>query len=300
MNSSWYDRWRDGVREIDDLQVFFVVGCQKSGTTWVQRLLDGHPEVCCGGESHLLDLLAPSAESLWNEYNRRQQQRSREGRATPLDETDLLGLLRVLGNVALAHAARRRADDAPPLRAIGDKTPEHALGLPVLDRLYPEARFVHVIRDGRDAAVSGWAHLGRQGRSGSFDGLPAYVAYFARHHWRPYILAARAAAAGLGDRYFEVRYEELQRHPVETVRRMLGFLGVAADELALSRCLAAGSFVRLSGGRRPGEEDPGSFFRRGVIGDWVEHFDDACCAAFEEAAGDLLRELGYGPEAAAA
>ena len=77
----------------------------------------------------------------------------------------------------------RSTDEPERIRAIGDKTPEHAGYLPLLSHLYPEAKVIHVIRDGRDAAVSGWAHLKRDAEEGQFAGFHEYAAYFAQKHW---------------------------------------------------------------------------------------------------------------------
>ena len=63
--------------------------------------------------------------------------------------------------------------------------------------------------------------------------------------------------------------------------------------ILVEHCVEEGSFSRLSGGRRQGQEDRDSHFRKGLVGDWSNHFDDAARAAFEAAAGALLEQLGY-------
>jgi hypothetical protein len=97
-----------------------------------------------------------------------------------------------------------------------------------------------------------------------------------------------------GDRYAEVRYEDLLAHPEREMARLLSFLGAASDEESAGRCVDAASFERLSRGRARGEEDPSSFFRKGVAGDWRDAFTERDRRVFEEEAGDLLEKLGYG------
>jgi hypothetical protein len=97
-----------------------------------------------------------------------------------------------------------------------------------------------------------------------------------------------------GDRYAEVRYEDLLAHPEAEMARLLRFLGAAADENSVGRCVGAASFERLSKGRARGEEDPSSFFRKGVAGDWREAFTERDRRVFQVEAGDLLKKLGYG------
>src|SRR5690606_13120165 len=92
--------------------------------------------------------------------------------------------------------------------------------------------------------------------------------------------------------YLEVRYERLIADPDPAVREMFAFLGVDARDEIVRRCRDSASFDRLAG-RRRGEEDASSHFRKGVAGDWRRHFDDAAIEAFDAQAGPLRRELGY-------
>ncbi len=64
----WYRSALDASEALATRQIFFVVGCQKSGTTWVQHLLDGHPNVACHGEGHFTDLLLTDLSSLFERY----------------------------------------------------------------------------------------------------------------------------------------------------------------------------------------------------------------------------------------
>jgi hypothetical protein len=266
-------------------EVFFVIGCQKSGTTWVERLLDNHPTVCCRGEGHFSDILAPMLEQMHRIYN--------EDRRTTwaFGPNDLLAGIRLATDTVFGRylAACR---DPQTIRVLGDKTPEGALAVRALSTLYPGARFIHVIRDGRDAAVSGWAHLHRRGTHQRFDSFADYAAYFAEHHWVPYITRARQAAAHVADRYLEVRYEDLHARPTTHTRRMLQFLDVAAADDVVRTCVHRASFRALSG-RDAGDEDPASHFRKGIVGEWTSRFDAATLRRFEDVAGPLLLELRY-------
>lgn len=267
-------------------RVFFIVGCQKSGTTWLQAALDAHPRVCCGGEGHFTDLLAPMLEIALGKYN------TCEKVPVKLGDDDLFAVARLLTDRTLARYLSA-ADDPSVIEAVGDKTPESALALPALDRLYPGFRCIHIIRDGRDGAVSGWAHLQRVGQTDRFGSFAAYAPYFASRHWRGYIETARASASALGERYLEVRYEALHEDPHREMRRLLEFLAVDSGPDAVACCVEGGAFERLSGGRQRGDEQRDSHFRKGVVGDWRSHFDEPTLEAFEAAAGGLLGELGY-------
>jgi hypothetical protein len=97
----------------------------------------------------------------------------------------------------------------------------------------------------------------------------------------------------LGENYAEVRYEDLLARPEAEVRRLLEFLGADTDDGTVRCCVNAASFEKLSRGRERGEEDPSSFFRKGVAGDWRNTFTEQDRRVFEQAAGDLLARLGY-------
>jgi hypothetical protein len=97
----------------------------------------------------------------------------------------------------------------------------------------------------------------------------------------------------LGSNYAEVRYEDLLTRPEEEVRRLLEFLGAEAGEEAVRRCVSSASFEKLSRGRNRGQEDPTSFFRKGVAGDWRNAFTEEDSKVFEDEAGELLIRLGY-------
>ena len=97
----------------------------------------------------------------------------------------------------------------------------------------------------------------------------------------------------LGENYTEVRYEDLLEKPEREVRRLLAFLGVDSGGEAARRCVDAASFERLSKGRKRGEENPSSFFRKGLAGDWENVFTRREREIFDREAGELLARLGY-------
>jgi len=291
-----------GQRHFDQVPAttrFFVLGCQKSGTTWVQRLLDAHPNVRCGGEGHLADLLLPLLKQAVDAYNQRQEKRRSSGLSVQLSDTDFFHLARSACDLCFAQYLREAGTQAGAIRAVGDKTPESAIRMPDLIALYPEARFIHVIRDGRDGAVSGWHHWTRLRDRGEvpnpqqFASFADYATYYASNHWVGYIRHARSAAAAIPGRYLEVKYEDLHTEAQTQLRRLFEFLSVDASDESVAGALSGASFRRLSGGRERGEEDAQSFFRKGVVGDWRIAFNDDAIERFDAVAGDLLVELGY-------
>ena len=132
-------------------------------------------------------------------------------------------------------------------------------------------KVVHVIRDGRDAAVAAWHRLQRfdMERSATFAD---HAEHFALEHWVGFIEQARAAAAG--EAYMEMRYEALHTDPFNEIRRLLEFLDLDATAGMIRTCFNAALF-------------------RGSIGEWRRHFDEDAAFRFDAVAGYLLQELGY-------
>jgi hypothetical protein len=155
--------------------------------------------------------------------------------------------------------------------------------LRLLDRLFPDARFVHLIRDGRDAALSflamprgivteTWMH-------------PRTAADFACQ-WGTEVAAARRLGRRARGRYLEVRYEDLVADVEGVLRRICGFAGL---EYEPSMADYAGN-VDVSA--KPHQQRLMQPPTTGVR-DWRTQMARSDVQAFEDVAGDLLRDLGY-------
>jgi hypothetical protein len=311
--------------------VFFIVGHGKSGTTWLKTLLNAHPEVLCKGEGrffnrewHREDLRDIEAKvpprTLYGALSSSQDltlwmQRSVWGRGEDTEQL-LAGLTRAATDYFLQRELAKSGK-----RIVGDKTP-FLVGSNVLEEIkeiYPEAKVIHIIRDGRDVEVS-WMHH-RWNRSADRGGVQilnptekerrdAYFSDTQRHAemswfdedefrrtarlWSSQVDGAvREGPELLDENYTEVRYETLLHDTEAQARRLLDFIGADSDEKTVRRCIRRSSFRKLSKGRRRGEEDPTSFFRKGVAGDWKNVFTEKDKQIFKEETGDLLVQLGY-------
>ncbi|MFG0246687.1 MAG: sulfotransferase [Phycisphaerales bacterium JB052] len=277
----------------DDLARAFVVGCKKSGTTWMQALLEVHPQVCSRGEAGFAPLLATPMFEQLNAYN--QQQRA--GAINTYSGEDALTLARF----AIDTLQRKWIDLLPEpeqreVRVIADKSPEHALSLDVLHAIYPEMKTIHIIRDGRDCLVSGW-HYNMRGNTKAFRSqfvsMESYASYFAKSQWVPSITRAQQWGAKHPDQYLELRYEALLASPDEQAQRIFDFLGVDTCQPVIEQIIERTSFKTLSGGRDQGETNNQSHFRKGTSGSWREELDERSVLVFEQIAGSMLDSLGY-------
>lgn len=272
----------------------FVVGCPKSGTTWPMNLLNGHPQACVRGEGKHGWVLLPMLEQVANAYN---QHGWDPDPVTRLDTGGLQALARTHIDAALLKYLQSEGEKSGDVTLVGDKTPQNAVRMHELAVLFPEAKFVHVVRNPLDAAWSAWHHLGPQ------DGrpMPAYVRHFLAEVWPANVGPAHEAAQALGpDRCLEIKYEDLAADPEPVARKLLGFLGLSADDARVADCLRSADFATRSGGRAPGQEDPAHHYRKGVVGDGQANLPHDVVAQCLPAMAALMQAYGYRFEPAVA
>lgn len=290
--------WRERVGRIDGLNKLFIIGCGKSGTTWLRYMLNGHPQIVVEGEGSFAWRLLPHFFQALEAFNKHQQKG--QPPVTHFDSNDALVMSRLLIDTQFARYvehARQSGRDVSILRWVGDKTPQHTIAIPLLNTLYPQSRFVHIMRDPRDVAVSGWFHEGRT----STRTFEQFIHHYMNEVWPLQVGSARRDGPGLGSqRYVEIRYEDLLRGEEEILGRLLAFLGVDASSATIAACRAAGAFKRLSGGRDRGEEDQTNFYRKGVAGDWRHHLPLELVQPLCDRIAGLMRATGYDPDCASA
>lgn len=279
----------------------FVVGVNRSGTTLLRMMLDAHPELTIPPETHFVPELIAAAESKdpAPEALLATITGQREWGDFGLDEDELLERFRAIEPLNAGDALRAfysaYAQRAGKPRW-GEKTPIYVKSMRKIERALPEARFVHVIRDGRDVALS---IRDRAVKEHPIDRIA--------ERWVRRITRAREQARHLAH-YEEIRYENLILDTRPTLERvcelfelpwddaLLNYHERSADRLEeMKRELPDdGKRTTLSVERRMAthartteEPDPRRASR------WRESMDRSDRAQFESIAGPLLVELGY-------
>ena len=308
---------------VEDVR-FFVGGHGRSGTTWLQRTLNTHPEILCegegmffgrsmgdfGGRRLLYKVFAESEElKAWHEYGDNFWTKPEEF------ERDIAQITR-----AAIDALMRRALTESGKRVLGDRTPHHISHLKEIHILYPNAKIIHAIRDGRDVAISGlhsfWHNAQDKGgvvnlapeeaeiREAYLEDREAFLAsgrsIFTEERirqrgrsWNRAVRQGRQTGLELfGENYVEFKYEDHLYSPHEALEELFGFLGADTDPEVIDRVVENNRFEKMAG-RPQGEEDSESFLRKGIHGDWKGVFTERDKRIFKEEAGELLVELGY-------
>jgi hypothetical protein len=264
----------------------FVLGVSRSGTTMLRVILDRSPGIAIPDETFFVPQLA-------------HRHRGAVDTTAFLDDVRRLPRLAAWDVPAEDFAARLRPGmtTGEALDAVfsayaarhgkprwGDKTPMYMRHLGLIERLFPDAQYVHLIRDGRDAALAfldmpegvvtrTWAH-------------PRSPAGFACE-WRTEVSRARDLERRLGAaRYLEIRYEDLVADSAAVVRSVCAFAGLPFEEQMLE--FAGAVDVSAKPHHQRLLQPP----TRGVR-DWRTQMAEEDALAFERIAGDLLADLGY-------
>ena len=260
-------------RLLERTQVVFIIGPAKSGTTWLMRSLDHHPQIVARGECGICSHLLPGLIAAFRQYN--DHHRTHSIPATLYSDAEFLLILRQVYDRLLLRYIADGAQSAGEMPSVViDKTPSNSEHVDVLAGLYPRSKFICCDRDVRDCAVSAWHFFNNDGRKTEEQTLEEYAVFHARGYYRPYIMKARAGAARLeAGRYIEIRYEDHKADAPGQIRRLLDFIGIASSDRDVQTCVEGASFRALSG-RESGDEQKDSFYRKGVIGDWKNHFSE--------------------------
>ena len=322
-----------------DIPIFFVVGRAKSGTGWLLSTLNRHPEVLCKGEGEFFgrdygdgqpeaqqaiirDIRPIRSASLYSALVQSEHLRSWIERSPWTQGDDIEKHVASITRNYIYYIMKNWRMKSRK-RIVGDKTPFASPEIiKEIGAVCPEAKVIHIIRDGRDAAISQLHHMWRRAtgeEGGRFYMTPQELRKRDRY-WRDpeEILGTgegifteeflREAAEGwksdvgaarrdgpilLGDNYTEVRYENMLESPEAEFGRLFRFLGARAAPDIVRQCVDATSFKKYSGGRERGQEDSRSPKRKGIAGDWKNVFTERDKFIFKEVAGDLLIELGY-------
>lgn len=272
----------------------FVVGVARSGTTLLMSMLDAHPAFAIPSESHFIPVLYRISDT-FGDLNQ------------PLNRERLVrrivALLRgywhagseedwIPGALENAHAIAETAEPSYEgvVRAIyefharrrgrrrwGDKTPGYIDSLPELHSMFPDARFIHIVRDGRDVACSVMPL--------SFG--PNTV-YMAARRWKHCLGHAIEFANAHPEIVHTVRYEDLVEHPEEQLRTICAFLGEEYDPVMLE----------FHKSRNPGATPEHHKLTATQVNSsrkarWKRQMSQRQVRIFEATAGEMLRHFGY-------
>jgi len=257
----WHARkCKTGYREYGDQyehNMLFVVGIPKSGTTWLEKMLSSYP-----GYSELLipeaSLAPPGVFSL------------------PDDTFTRMRKMLVLSKMHLSgteHNAQVLADASIP--------------------------YAVLYRDLRDICVSNYHYIRLTPWHYAYEATMQLTLSEYIDEWIEEALPGFCRWVDMWDKNRNpelsvmVRYEDILNDPHGSLRRLLELYKLPATDERIEEMVERNRFDRLSGGRERGQEQQGSFFRKGKAGDWKNHFSAEQKAEFKKLGGDWLIRHGY-------
>lgn len=257
----------------------FIGGAGRSGTSLLRVILDSHPNIMCGPEFKVLGEVTNLASLMTSEALMPVMQ------AYQNTNDDVTGGIRTfidgLFAKSLAASGKRRW---------AEKTPHNVLMMPRLASVFPDAKFIHVIRDGRDVACSLIGMDWGDPRTGQ---RVAYVQNIANAaaYWNQVVRTGLRDAAHprLAGRVMAVKYEALVSQPESTLRGLMQFLDEPWDDGLLAH--QEQKHVHI-----PNESSTHQVTQpiyQSSQGRWKSQMSEQDRRDFVAAAGMLLTELGY-------
>ncbi len=283
------------------LPAAFIVGAGRSGTTLLRLMLDSHPDMAIPPETHFIPQICQEWQencnqrefflqslvnhSRWEDFHI--DSTVLKERIAAIDPFDLTQGLRAFYKLYAERFGKSRW---------GDKTPPYVTFMKLIQKCIPEARFVHIIRDGRDVALSV--------RDKWFG--PNSIEE-AANRWVWVIAEARRQAQNL-DHYLEIHYKDLILNPTDSLKHICKFISLPWDSAMLNYYERADERLKelkrnvvtpngdklISGDERLAihvttthQLDPGK------IGRWKNEMKIFERKSFEAIGATMLRELGY-------
>lgn len=280
-----------GQREFD---LVFLVGCGRSGTTWLQNLLAWHPSVVTGRETQVFAGYLSLIRDRWN-YDARKlggnNSRYAVGPPTVMDQEDFLDICRKFA----WKVYDKMADSDPDAKILLDKTPNHLHEAEFILNVFPDARFIHIVRDPRAVvnsllrAAEGW---------GSYWAPRSPVD--AARRWTEAVRSFDRLKS-LTTEVEEVRYEDLHTDGEEILSRLWRWLDLEADVELSRQAVEACAIDRMKadGGGMPAdgavESVPSGFYRTGRPDSWKQELSRHQVALVDRVCGEDMPRFGYSP-----
>ncbi len=268
-------------------KLVFLVGAPRSGTTWLQLLLTRSPSVATAQETHLFDNFMRSMLEQWK-HDR--DTGARTGLTLLLSEEEFRSLLRGVCAVVFDKIAQSK----PSATVVLEKTPNHVYCWREILDLWPDAHFIHIIRDPRSVVASLRVASKSWGRDWASSRIPQNC-----ERWISDVTNGRQMRSATRN-YQEVTFEELLSDGPEVLMRLFAGLGV---ESSLDQCRQYVDECKLEN-LKAGKLENAPFnvakmhpesFRIGTTDSWRTELSKWEIALVERLAGPLMSELGFAP-----
>ena len=256
----------------------FIIGCPRSGTTLVRVILDTHPNICCGPETHLIGNIKTLNEKIDKNWKRLEPY----GLSKDIHVKKLSDLFKIYHNNYMKSKKKQRW---------AEKTPDNIFYVDFINKLFPNCQFINIIRDGRDVVCS---YKERWGSKTIFTAIKK---------WNKIIdLTYEYRTKFNKERYMEIRYEEMVSNPEKETKRMMIFLGEKwIPELLEHHTkqhdfwfnIKTGENIDFEKEKRPLRHSPSKPIFQSSVGKWKKNLNTVEKAIIKISLKENLKKMGY-------
>ena len=268
----------------------FIIALPRSGTSWLQGMLGLLPEIATVRETHLVDNYLRHLVKSWNDEKK---QPSPDGLNAILEEDEFYNAIALFSDRIL----HKFLDFKPNAEIILEKTPDNLNFVPLLHRLYPQAYFIHLVRDPRAVVAS---HLALKNEKWGWIGAEQNHLDIALK-WHRGIEKSDRAKDLVQDRLIEVRYEDMKSDRNSVLLKITDFLELDYDKALIDRLIPQASATDLDSQKadvpthNPFFDTRPNFFRRGEVDSWKQELTEAEIFDVESICLRSMLNRGYQP-----
>lgn len=270
------------------MKIAFIVAFPRSGTSWLQGMLATLPEIATVRETHLADGYLSRLVDFWHQEH---EQKAPDGLKAILTEAEFYDCLKTFCD----RIFDKFIELNPDAGIILEKTPDNLDFVDLLNRLYPQAYFIHVIRDPRAVVAS---HLALKKEEWGWISAEETHLDIAKK-WLKAIQKRDRAVELLEDRFIEVRYEDMKCDRNSVLLNLTNLLGLNYTSEQLDLLIPQVSARDLDRTKAdfplhsPFYDTRANFFRRGEIDSWKQELTEKQIAEIEAVCIDTMKAHQY-------